>query len=80
MIESTENLAAGTGNYTVTSGVKAWTDESKDYNPKNPKPSHFTQVVWKSSKKLGCAMVDCAPGSIFPPKFGVRTPSPTSIR
>ena len=73
-IYPTENLAAGTGNgYTVTSGVKAWTDEAKDYNPRNPKPSHFTQVVWKGSKELGCAFVDCPAGSIFPAKFGVRS-------
>jgi len=70
-------LAAGTGSgYTVTSGVKAWTDEVKDYNPKSPVPSHFTQVVWKNTKQLGCAFIDCPAGSIFPSQYGVRAPLP----
>ncbi|KAG8692796.1 hypothetical protein FRC08_009534 [Ceratobasidium sp. 394] len=66
-----ENLAAGTGNYGAADAVKGWTDEIKDYDPRNPKPSHFTQVVWKSSTQLGCAVKQCPPGSIFPAKFGV---------
>ncbi|KAG8702748.1 hypothetical protein FRC09_004566 [Ceratobasidium sp. 395] len=66
-----ENLAAGTGNYGAVDAVKGWTDEIKDYDPRNPKPSHFTQVVWKSSTQLGCAVKQCPPGSIFPAKFGV---------
>ncbi|KAG9124400.1 hypothetical protein FRC07_011760 [Ceratobasidium sp. 392] len=66
-----ENLAAGTGNYGALNAVKGWTDEIKDYDPRNPKPSHFTQVVWKSSTQLGCAVKQCPPGSIFPAKFGV---------
>jgi len=80
MIEPTENLAAGTGGYTVTEGINAWTDEAKDYDPKNPTYSHFTQVVWKSTKELGCAMVDCPAGSIFPAEYGVRNLSPAFIR
>ncbi|KZO94579.1 PR-1-like protein [Calocera viscosa TUFC12733] len=64
-----ENLAAGTGSkYDVFAAVKSWTDESKDYNPHNPQPSHFTQVVWKSSTHVGCAVADC--NGIFDPKFG----------
>jgi len=80
MIEPTENLAAGTGGYTVTEGINAWTDEASDYDPNNPTYSHFTQVVWKSTTELGCAMVDCPAGSIFPAEYGVRTLSPTLIR
>ncbi|EIN13524.1 PR-1-like protein, partial [Punctularia strigosozonata HHB-11173 SS5] len=54
-----ENLAAGTGDgYTITSAVKSWTDE----------PSHFTQVVWKASTKVGCAHADCS--GIFSASFG----------
>ena len=37
----------------------AWYGEIKDYNFSNPGFSeatgHFTQVVWKNSKRLGCA-------------------------
>ncbi|KAK1217744.1 hypothetical protein PQX77_019586 [Marasmius sp. AFHP31] len=55
-----ENLAAGYGNgYNAVRGVKDWTDESSQYDPKNPQYSHFTQVVWKSTKQLGCATANC---------------------
>jgi len=68
----TENLAAGTGAYTITDGINMWKNEAKDYNPKNPQPSHFTQVVWKSTTRVGCAFTTCAPGTIFPKNYGVR--------
>ncbi|PIL30253.1 transporter [Ganoderma sinense ZZ0214-1] len=64
-----ENLAAGTGTYPITSAVKSWTNEVSDYDAQNPQPSHFTQVVWKNTKQLGCAVADCS--TIFPPKYGV---------
>ncbi|KAM5541308.1 hypothetical protein V8D89_004862 [Ganoderma adspersum] len=64
-----ENLAAGTGDaYGIPSAVKSWTDESSQYNSQSPQPSHFTQVVWKNSKQLGCAVQSCA--GIFPPQYG----------
>lgn len=31
-----ENIAAGTGNFTITDGVTAWTNEAKDYDSSNP--------------------------------------------
>ncbi|KAI0640079.1 CAP domain-containing protein [Trametes polyzona] len=64
-----ENLAAGTGSsYNIQAAVKSWTDEVSQYNPKNPQPSHFTQVVWKASTQVGCAVKTC--NGIFDPKFG----------
>ncbi|CEL58179.1 Fruiting body protein SC7 OS=Schizophyllum commune GN=SC7 PE=2 SV=1 [Rhizoctonia solani AG-1 IB] len=60
-----QNLAAGTGNPSAATAVGWWNDESKDYNPSNPQYSHWTQVVWKSTTKLGCAMKQCAAGTIF---------------
>nr|VWO96214.1 Repressed by TUP1 protein 4 [Ganoderma boninense] len=61
-----ENLAAGTGgSYDVSAAVKSWTDEVSQYDPQNPAPSHFTQVVWKSSMQVGCAEQGC--NGIFPP-------------
>ncbi|EUC65429.1 fruiting body protein Sc7 [Rhizoctonia solani AG-3 Rhs1AP] len=60
-----QNLAAGTGNPSAATAVGWWNDESKDYDPSNPQYSHWTQVVWKSTTKLGCAMKECAPGTIF---------------
>ncbi|CEL55490.1 Fruiting body protein SC7 OS=Schizophyllum commune GN=SC7 PE=2 SV=1 [Rhizoctonia solani AG-1 IB] len=66
-----QNLYAGTGNPGVAAAVGAWNAESKDYNPSNPQPSHWTQVVWKSTTKVGCALATCAPGTIFPANYGV---------
>jgi len=64
-----ENLAAGTGGaYDVAAAVKSWTDEIAHYDPNHPQPSHFTQVVWKGSEKLGCAVAECS--GIFPEKYG----------
>ncbi len=47
-------------NYDCTPIVKAWYNEIKDYNYNDPSNSkgmvgHFTQVVWKSSLRVGCA-------------------------
>jgi hypothetical protein len=53
-----ENLAMGDGS--CNSAVKMWYDEIKDYKPKMDisanlmKVGHYTQLMWKSSKKLGC--------------------------
>ncbi|KAG7191370.1 uncharacterized protein KQ657_003491 [Scheffersomyces spartinae] len=56
-----ENLAAGyVGGY---SPVDAWYNEIKLYNYSqpgfSPATGHFTQVVWKSTTELGCAMLLC---------------------
>jgi len=56
-----ENLAWGTGSsYGIAAAVKSWTDEVSKYNPANPGPSaHFTQVVWKGTTHVGCALQVC---------------------
>ncbi|KAJ7666406.1 CAP domain-containing protein, partial [Mycena rosella] len=54
-----ENLAAGTGSFSITNAVKAWTDEVSEYNANDPQPSHFTQVVWKATTQIGCAVATC---------------------
>ncbi|KAK7690265.1 hypothetical protein QCA50_006920 [Cerrena zonata] len=60
-----ENLAAGFGGgYNIEKAIKSWTDEVSSYNPNNPQPSHFTQVVWKSTTSVGCAVKTC--NNIFP--------------
>ena len=49
---------SGTNN-NVAQAIKMWNDEAPDYNPGNPVASHFTQVVWKDTTELGCAVVAC---------------------
>ncbi|RXW18244.1 hypothetical protein EST38_g7613 [Candolleomyces aberdarensis] len=53
-----ENLAAGT-NLGIRAAIKLWTDEVSDYNPASPTFSHFTQVVWKGTTQVGCAVQTC---------------------
>ncbi|KAF8912841.1 CAP domain-containing protein [Gymnopilus junonius] len=65
-----ENLAAGTGSdYGIATAIKSWTDEVSQYNPNNPVPSHFTQVVWKATTEVGCAVQSCS--GIFAASFGL---------
>ncbi|THH34115.1 hypothetical protein EUX98_g32 [Antrodiella citrinella] len=64
-----ENLAAGTGpSYDIPTAIKSWTDEVSQYDPTNPVPSHFTQVVWKATTEVGCAVQSC--NGIFAASFG----------
>ncbi|KAF7303381.1 PR-1-like protein [Mycena indigotica] len=55
--------------YGIEKAIVSWTNEVGDYDPKNPVPSHFTQVVWRGTTQVGCALTVCAPGTIFDPKF-----------
>ncbi|ODO05332.1 hypothetical protein L198_02025 [Cryptococcus wingfieldii CBS 7118] len=51
---------------TIPAFCRPRTDESiADYDASNPQGPHFTQVLWKSSTKLGCAQTSCADGIIF---------------
>ena len=40
-----------------------------DYNPNNPVASHFTQVVWKGTTQVGCAVQLC--DGVFSSNAGV---------
>ncbi|KAF9436679.1 hypothetical protein BGZ76_003280 [Entomortierella beljakovae] len=56
-----ENLAGGYKN--LKKSIEAWYAEEKKYNYKKPGFSgatgHFTQVVWKDTKSVGCAKKFC---------------------
>jgi len=66
-----ENLAWGSGGaYTIPEMIGDWVDEYTSYDPTNPQPSHFTQVVWQSSTSVGCYMEVCAPGTLMDASYG----------
>jgi len=54
-------LAAGYKDFKTA--ITAWYDEVKYYNYNKPgfsgSTGHFTQVVWKSTKQVGCAKKFC---------------------
>ncbi|KAF9947758.1 hypothetical protein BGZ72_010299 [Mortierella alpina] len=56
-----ENLAAGYKDFKVA--INGWYSEAKFYNYGNPgfsgRTGHFTQVVWKGTKSVGCAKKFC---------------------
>lgn len=55
-----ENIAIG---HSVLGAVDGWYNEIKDYDYSHPNfteaAGHFTQVVWKDSKQVGCAIRYC---------------------
>jgi pathogenesis-related protein 1 len=64
--EHGENLFMGTaGYYGVADAVKGWVDEKKYYKGETltsgnwHASGHYTQVVWKDTKELGCAKIAC---------------------
>ena len=59
-----ENLAAGTaGTLDAAAIVGMWYDEGKRYSfgsgGFSMKTGHFTQVVWRGTKELGCGRASC---------------------
>uniref|UniRef100_A0A3Q3JWI4 SCP domain-containing protein n=1 Tax=Monopterus albus TaxID=43700 RepID=A0A3Q3JWI4_MONAL len=69
-----QNLSVRTGGYhSILQLVKPWYDEANDYvfpyppicNPScpllcyGPTCTHYTQMVWASTKRLGCAVQTC---------------------
>jgi uncharacterized protein YkwD len=87
-----ENLFWGAGT-TGTDAVDWWYSEGKRYDFNNPYASftagdqdstkevrHFTQVVWRDSKELGCAVANCGGQSLWvcqyspPGNFNAQNP------
>ncbi|XP_006343540.1 pathogenesis-related protein PR-1-like [Solanum tuberosum] len=67
-----ENIYWGSGNtWTPTDAVNAWADEKKYYDyasnscVEGQLCGHYTQIVWKSTRKVGCARVICDSGDVF---------------
>jgi uncharacterized protein YkwD len=67
-----ENLAWASGfKLTPVQVVKMWHDEGKDYSySKNSCApgkvcGHYTQVMWRNSKKVGCAVATCGNSEVW---------------
>jgi len=62
-----ENLAWG-GDRSASSAVDAWYKEVDDYNYGKPgfaaSTAHFTQMVWKGTKQIGCGVSKCYLGTV----------------
>ncbi|EER29831.1 SCP-like extracellular family protein [Coccidioides posadasii C735 delta SOWgp] len=65
---SGENLAAGYPN--ITSVMTAWAQGREKVSFNNPKyneeTSQFTQLVWKSTKSVGCGRHNCGSAGMHP--------------
>jgi pathogenesis-related protein 1 len=59
-----ENIYASTGDAAPQAAVDSWMSEAPayDYNANNVDATtgHYTQVVWRDSVRIGCAIVNCA--------------------
>lgn len=67
-----ESIFWGSGSrWNATDAVGAWVDERKWYNyAKNSCSSgedctHYTQIVWRTTTKVGCAATKCKSGDTF---------------
>ena len=65
-----ENLAWSSGRHmSPYDVVKMWYDEISDYNYSNNSCrsvcGHYTQVVWKKSKRVGCALATCGRAEVW---------------
>ena len=58
-----ENIAANApvGSWSLQGVVNAWAGEAADYDyaTNSGNAGHYTQVVWRDSVRIGCAIVDC---------------------
>ncbi|NMO13833.1 hypothetical protein HPC49_38300 [Pyxidicoccus fallax] len=71
-----ENLAAATpGHFTTAGVVRYWAEEVADYNyasnscASGKMCGHYTQVVWRTTKRVGCATQVCDKNSPFGAQF-----------
>jgi pathogenesis-related protein 1 len=67
-----ENIWTGTaGSFSMAAVVDAWGDEAKDFDPRTVTCAagkacgHFTQIVWKTTTKLGCGKATGTDGNDY---------------
>ena len=58
-----ENIYASSGTATAMGAVSSWAAEKPRYNPDTGACSgtcgHYTQIVWRTTRKVGCARGSC---------------------
>jgi len=58
-----ENIYASGGTATPMGAVTSWANEKANYNPTtggcNGTCGHYTQIVWRTTLKVGCALHRC---------------------
>lgn len=58
-----ENIFGTSGTATAQGTVDSWASEKANYNYANNTCSgicgHYTQIVWRDTREIGCALVDC---------------------
>ncbi|XP_047974839.1 pathogenesis-related protein 1C-like [Salvia hispanica] len=60
-----ENLATGEGQFTGEDAVSIWVSEGQNYSSSSNTCNgvsceQYTQVVWRDSTQLGCALLECS--------------------
>ncbi|MFP2962061.1 CAP domain-containing protein [Myxococcus sp. 1LA] len=75
-----ENLTAASSSAMGAQGVvQGWMDEAVDYDygsntcASGKDCGHYTQVVWRNTRSLGCAAQECTENSPFGPRFPTWT-------
>ncbi|RVW29829.1 Pathogenesis-related protein PR-1 [Vitis vinifera] len=71
-VQAGENIYWGNGDtWTPTDAVRAWADEEKYYRYATNTCEvgeicgHYTQIVWRNTRRIGCARVVCDSGDVF---------------
>ena len=54
-----ENIIAGSGRFGVSDAFEAFIGDRDTYNRDEGSYLHWTQVVWKSTTEIGCAVQRC---------------------